>query len=462
MAPQRALALVGNDPSLIAAVRHHLQSALGHAIDVVPFEEARVLLGPENAGLLVLIAGSAEEAAAARALVQEIRLRDLTPRVLLLETEETAGAGWADLDPYVSNRLSWPEHGRGLVSWVRRHLPNAGTLPPTTPAPRDEMARRLLGTTPSLAPLLDSLTLAAAHPVTVLIDGETGTGKTHLARLIHDFSSRRRERFVAVPCGALAANLVESEFFGHARGAFTGADAAKVGKFAAAGRGTILLDEIDALGLEQQANLLRVIETGEFEPVGSNDTQHSEARVIVATNWNLEQAVAQGYFRRDLYYRLNVLPFYLPPLRDRPEDIAPLARGLVARFAVKFDKSLFCIAGDVLATLATFAWPGNIRQLENVLQQAVLVCDGPELRTEHLPPLPAGDPTRRAGRPTLARDREASERCAIRRALEEAGHSRTRAAAALGVSRVTLYKKMKKYGFLNASGQAPRERAALA
>src|SRR5204862_3540762 len=147
----------------------------------------------------------------------------------------------------------------------------------------------------------------------VLLTGETGTGKTYLARLIHEYSPRRKEPFLVVPCGALAANLIESEFFGHTKGAFTGADRPKVGKFAAAGEGSILLDEIDALGLEQQANLLRVIETGEYEPVGSNETSRSQARLVVASNWDLEEAVEAGKFRRDLYYRLNVMSFHLPP-----------------------------------------------------------------------------------------------------------------------------------------------------
>ena len=157
--------------------------------------------------------------------------------------------------------------------------------------------------------MVERIALAGSHDVTVLLTGETGTGKTHLARLIHDCSPRKTDRFLVVPCGAISANLVESEFFGHVKGAFTGADRPKVGKFAAAGNGTILLDEIDALPLEQQANLLRVIETGEFEPVGSNETEYCTARIVVASNWNLVDAVERGKFRQDLYYRLNVMSF---------------------------------------------------------------------------------------------------------------------------------------------------------
>jgi transcriptional regulator with PAS, ATPase and Fis domain len=292
--------------------------------------------------------------------------------------------------------------------------------------------------------------------VTVLLTGETGTGKTYLARLMHDCSPRKADPFLTVPCGAQPANLVESAFFGHVKGAFTGADRSKIGKFEAAGNGTILLDEIDTLGLEQQAGLLRVIETGEFEPVGSNETKCCSARIIVASNWDLEEAVQKGKFRQDLYYRLNVMSFHLPPLRERVQDIQPLVRGMAARFNTKFKKELFDISPHALEALETFPWPGNIRQLENFIQQAVLVSSGPELRLEHLPQQvrdyrPAGwEALPRAHHDTLEHNREVVERNVIQRALASHGYSRANAARALGISRVTLYKKMKKYGLMRA------------
>jgi transcriptional regulator with PAS, ATPase and Fis domain len=317
------------------------------------------------------------------------------------------------------------------------------------------IGRRLLPLTPSLQPLIERIALAVYHDVIVLLTGETGTGKAHLARLIHQSSPRKDGRFLTVPCGALAANLVESEFFGHAQGAFTGADQAREGKFAAEGSGTLFLDEIDALGFEQQVRLLRVIETGEFEPVGSNETHVCTGRIIVASNSDLKEAVELGRFRGDLYYRLNVLSLHLPPLRQRPQDVRPLVRSMVARFNQRFHKHVVDIKAETMAALEMFPWPGNVRELENVIQHAVLVSTGSELRLQHLPQ-PVRDNTLQGGRtrsPTspdsLFRNRELAERIRIHQTLVTFRYDRGLAAASLCISRRALYKKMKKYGLLD-------------
>lgn len=248
----------------------------------------------------------------------------------------------------------------------------------------DVLTARLDRHTPALVHLAEPLAAATAHDVPVLLTGETGTGKTMLARLIHEHSARGRHPLTVVPCSALSSTLLASEFFGHAKGAFSGAARARVGRFAAAGEGTLLLEEVDTLPLDRQASLLRVVETGEFEQVGSNDTRVCRARILATSNWHLEDSVEKGRFRRDLYYRLNTLSVHLPPLRERPRDIAPLACLFAARFGSKYGKSIWIPAGTLRA-LQAFSWPGNIRQLENVVHQAVLVCDGPEVLVEHLP-----------------------------------------------------------------------------
>lgn len=245
--------------------------------------------------------------------------------------------------------------------------------------------RSLVTFTPEMFDMLDELKVAARHDVTVLLVGETGSGKTHLARLIHELTERRDERFCTVACGALPPDLIESELFGNVKGAFTGADKDREGKFAAAGRGTLLLDEIDALTPEQQAKLLRVIETGEYEPVGSNETCHSEARLVVASNYNLEELVKQGTFRTDLFYRLNILSFRLPPLRERPYDVEYLARKFALEHSRTHNIQLRVIEPEFLDALRRYPWPGNIREMENVIRRAVLYCQRGVLSVKDLP-----------------------------------------------------------------------------
>jgi transcriptional regulator with PAS, ATPase and Fis domain len=452
------LALVADDQRLAGATQTVLKKALGHPVFQCTFGAIRTYLSRDTDGGLLLAVNSAADAQQALLLVQEIYLQKMPSIIFLLEGPELLpGTDLRRLGSYVAGRFSWPDETSSLGQQLRDRLGRVRNLVGKTPDTVEEVIqRRLLAQTPSLVPLVERIAIAAVHDVTVLLTGETGTGKTHLARLMHDCSPRKAEPFLVVPCGAQPPNLIESAFFGHVRGAFTGADRNKIGKFEAAGNGTLLLDEIDTLGLEQQAGLLRVIETGEFEPVGSNETKRCTARIIVASNWDLEGAVQQGKFRQDLFYRLNVISFHLPPLRERVQDIAPLIRNLTARFAARFHKELFDVSMQAMDALEAFPWPGNIRQLENIVQQAVLVSNGPMLQFEHLPQQvrehrPAARDQADVAKPdSLLRNRELIERNVIQRALANNGYSRARAASALGISRVTLYKKMKKYGLMNA------------
>lgn len=327
------------------------------------------------------------------------------------------------------------------------------------------ITRRFETSSPQLRQMLEELEVAARHDVTILLIGETGSGKTFLARLIHEISPRRQEPFLPVACGALPSELIESEMFGHVKGAFTSAHADKEGKFIAAGRGSILLDEIDALGPEQQVKLLRVIETGEFEPVGSNHTQYSQARLIVASNLELQPLVEQSKFRPDLYYRLNMMRFVLPPLRQRKMDIVPLARKFIQQFSTKHQVRIDDVDGEFFQALLNYPWLGNVRELEHVIQRAVIYCRDGKLQPRHLPGHvlvgthgPANDPTVKmvAGLnpplPPAAIDQSLgsqialTEREIIEQTLFKNNFSRTKTAKELGISRVTLYNKMKKYG----------------
>ena len=312
----------------------------------------------------------------------------------------------------------------------------------------------IVGSVPAVKQVLKAIETVAPTDATVLVTGETGTGKELVARAVHDLSPRKGKTLVKVNCAALPAGLIESELFGHEKGAFTGATARKLGRFELAHSGTIFLDEIGDLPLELQAKLLRVLQDGAFERVGGSQTIEVDVRVIAATNCDLEEAIQTGKFRPDLYYRLNVFPIRMPALRERKEDIKLLIQHLTMKYAAKMGKRIESISKDTLAALQAYDWPGNVRELQNVIERAVILTQGPALDiTGALPrPPPAAASTAAApgtavpGRiPTL----EELDRNHIVSVLERTGWrvgGEEGAAKILGVKRTTLQARMQKLG----------------
>jgi len=314
----------------------------------------------------------------------------------------------------------------------------------------------IVGESPSLKRALSQVELAAPAGTTVLVLGETGTGKELIARAIHNLSPRRERTFVKVNCAAIPSGLLESELFGHERGAFTGALNQKIGRFELADRGTIFLDEVGDIPLELQPKLLRVLQEQEFERLGSNRTLRVDVRVVAATNFDLGKLVAERTFRSDLYYRLNVFPITIPALRERREDVPLLVRYFVQKYSRRQNKTVEYVPADAMDALVNYDWPGNVRELENLIERAVLLSRGKELRVpvaelkssalstppEFSTPLPASNPVSIA---TLVE----AERQHILRALRQtqwrvAGPKG--AAKVLGMKRTTLQARMRKLG----------------
>ena len=248
--------------------------------------------------------------------------------------------------------------------------------------PLERRFEQIVGNSAALDRVLQHVALVAPTDSTVLIEGETGTGKELIARVIHNISSRRGRPFVKLSCAAIPSGLLESELFGHERGAFTGAVERRVGRFENAHSGTIFLDEIGEIPLELQPKLLRVLQEQEFERLGSTRTVRVDVRVVAATNRNLQQMAEEGTFRSDLYYRLSVFPLLIPPLRERSDDIPRLARFFADKFARRMNKTVDSISEEAMRILSSYYWPGNIRELQNVIERAVILCQGSELQVD--------------------------------------------------------------------------------
>ncbi len=308
---------------------------------------------------------------------------------------------------------------------------------------------QLIGQSTKMRELFNTLSLVAPTDATVLIRGESGTGKELVANAIHHNSLRKGQPFIKVSCAALPETLLESELFGHEKGAFTGAIAHREGRFQLAHRGTIFLDEVGEMSSSTQIKLLRVLQEREFEPLGSNRTIKVDVRVIAATNKDLEKEVKEGNFREDLFYRLNVVPVVLPPLRERREDIPLLASHFFSIYREKNRRELKGISGKAMDLLVRYNWPGNVRELENTIERAVILAQGEMIAPVDLP----------SQIQALAKEKEAKEfyfppgtslaqveRVLILKTLEDTGGNRSRAAEILGINRRTLQNKLKEYG----------------
>ena len=310
----------------------------------------------------------------------------------------------------------------------------------------------MVGRSQCMQEIFSKLPAIAASKTSVLISGESGTGKELIAYALHANSPRRQEPFVVVNCSSLSEGVLESEIFGHVKGAFTGAYVDKPGRFELANHGTVFLDEIGEISLPTQVKLLRVLEKGEFERVGANQTNRVDVRIVAATNRNLLQSVKEGTFREDLYYRIRVFPIELPPLRDRMEDLPLLLNHFVEKFNRVMGKDVRQVTSECLAALERYHFPGNIRELQNIVEHAFVCCEGQVLEFENLPPdiqLHSRTSTSRRGLESL----EAIEGEVIQQVLQKTGWRYNEASRRLGVSRSTLWRKIKQFGISSKEGK---------
>jgi two-component system, NtrC family, nitrogen regulation response regulator NtrX len=311
-----------------------------------------------------------------------------------------------------------------------------------------EQRHQILGVSIPMKALRQQIALTAPTNGRVLIYGESGTGKELVARALHDSSSRATMQFVEVNCAAIPEELIESELFGHRKGSFTGASEDKTGKFQKADGGTLFLDEVGDMSLKTQAKVLRVLEEQRVEPIGSNQPVTVDVRVIAATNKQLEEEIARNQFREDLFYRLNVIPFYVPALRERTEDVPILAAHFLSEYCREYGKKPKEFSPPAMEVLMSYPWPGNVRELKNLVERLVIICPSTRIEPHHLPPEVFRGASKSPQKPyeSLHEARSAYEREFVLRKLEENRWNMTRAAHALGLERSHLYRKMRSLG----------------
>jgi DNA-binding NtrC family response regulator len=445
--------LVADDDLAMRTLLRTVLSRAGHTIVEAPDGKAAIEAlsrGPIDVVVTDLVMPHADGFEVLR------RSRELQPRtpVVMLTGSDAIRDCVEAMRAGAFNFLSKPFHPQDLQEVIERALrerASAGPLARDADEGRPQVA--LVGDSPALREVIELIERVARTNATVLVTGESGTGKEVVARLLHGTSRRTAGPFVAVNCGAIPETLIESELFGHAKGAFTGATEARAGKFAQAHGGTLFLDEIGELPLSMQVKLLRVLQEREVTPVGESRPRAVDVRIVAATNVDLEAMVHQGKFRRDLYYRLEVLPLHLPALRERVEDIPLLARHFLDAANRRLGRAVD-LAEDAMALIKLYAWPGNVREVENLIERLVILNRTGTITAADHPPRVRGDHSTTAvataaaelshGKIDLTATLAAIEASLIEQAMRQAKGNRTHAAESLGISRTTLLDKLKR------------------
>ncbi|MBF0414538.1 MAG: sigma-54-dependent Fis family transcriptional regulator [Magnetococcales bacterium] len=456
MTDRNEIILIGSTTPALQRLAEQVKASGCRPI-ITPFgDETRIRVGGSSVGMVIVALGPENEALE---WIREINFLYRGLPVLAAAVQgsvtgarEAIGVGAADyiLLPIEDDLLK-----THLSNYLARYFdPELGN------------GRRLLSSDPNMKRLLNQIRRVGKSQATVLIQGESGTGKELIARFVHQVSDRSSQAFVALNCAALPENLLESELFGHSKGAFTGAITDRKGKFLQANGGTIFLDEISEMSLNLQAKLLRVLQEREVDPVGGRGAVPLDVRVVASTNRDLKEWAEDGKFREDLYYRLNVFPVSLPPLRKRPGDILLLANHFRKRFIAELGRNDIPFSASALAAMENYSWPGNIRELENVIQRALLMAEGRTVEPEDLmidydpgseddddASIPSGHPhsatplgdNAEAIRLPIGTTVREMEEILIHRTLDEVNGNRTRAAELLGISIRTLRNKLNEY-----------------
>jgi len=436
---QHRILAVDDDPNTLEVLSRNL-SAEGYLVFCASgVQEALKLLEQEQVDLVVTDLKMPK--VSGMDLVRHVRENLDDTEVMMITGYATVNGAVEAVKTGAEEYLAKPFTDEELLSAVRRtldklHLRRTGRVDKDGAAPA---AHGLLGESEAMAHVLSAIEKAARTPATVLVSGESGTGKELVARAIHYSGARASAPFVPINCGSIPENLLESELFGHVKGAFTGAAESRAGFFQTADGGTVFLDEISETSLPMQVKLLRVLQDREIRMVGSSSPRTVDVRVIAATNKDLRVLVRKGYLREDLFFRLNVITIPVPPLRERDDDVLLLARHFLKRFSQELDAPLPRFADDALAALRRYDWPGNVRELENAVQRAVVMSEGGEIAAHEFPAVMRFSVPREMGLHRTLAEVEAEH---VRNVLASVAGNKTRAAEILGIDRKTLRKKL--------------------